>query len=422
MSSQSSSNNSSFAEVVRSVSVKTVKIVRVCKVERFSPNKANVIRSTISSTPAFKRKRAELSSFSPILSPDRIQKVKNDVIDSQSLRFTVRKRRTNTLTKQRRIAASNKSIKLVSSSVQTDNEENALIEKYIEEVRALNENKRQIAFCLQVEKEKNSVLRSTLGSILERSEIAIDDTFIQSFNLERSISATKNPDLSTDVKVSEYHAEINRAVKIKSQIHNGLMGTMKSIKKDCKGAFEDVIQRHKEASKAFPSQSSSKRNISSSSKNSILTKSLKVSKRVPFNPDVKFLQAPKSVQFRIPLDEFLAVSQDESPNLSVNISSDKIEVEIPKLNSPVNVIVKREQVTTKISEPFEVPENVNLSLLEISQENDWENFASTSHRVMHRVNDDDAGSLLDYDSSPSSSSQPVLIKQEAVSSESMSDN
>ena len=445
MSSSISSTNSSFAEVVSRV-VTTIKSVRTVKVEKFSPVKAGNVRSMISSTPAFKRKRAVIESFSPVSVPDpvQVQKVKDETINQQNLRFTVRRRKNNAIKKHRRFAAS-KNCPSQTSSTQTEEEENNLISKYIEEVNQMRDYQHDTSFLLQLEKEKCSTLRSALLTVLERSEISIDDVASKNLHLKESIVGTRNPDLSNAAAVKVYHDQITYAAKVKSSIHDGLLSSLKSIKKECNVTFADLKRQAKYASrKKHPwsaktnscrtisqSSSDSSKSLSKASQNGILTRNIISSKRIPFNPDAKFLQVPKSVQFRVPLNDFLAQSQSESPHLSIKVSQEKIEVEIPQNFSPEKVTIKREAVSVE----YDVPKDINLSPLDISQnssaaaelQEDWSNFASTSHSVSGRIIDDDVGSLLNYESS---SDVPVdqfnsvtqNIKVEADSSESMSDN
>ena len=128
-----------------------------------------------------------------------------------------------------------------------------------------------------------------------------------------------------------------------------------------------------------------------------------------------FLRAPnnKSVKFRVPLEEFLAQGQTESTNILINVSHEKIEIDIPKSVSPHKI-----RISQGVPINSKIPDNLNLSLLNISQnstsfnelENDWYRFSSTKHAI----DDDDVGSLLDYDSS---STAEVKVKKEVIDSD-----
>ena len=398
MSSSNSSANSSFADVVRhSVeTVKTVKTVKIVKVEKFSPVKANRVRSVITSTPTFKRKRAEIESFSPVLDKNQVQRVKEETVDKQNLKFTVRRRKLNSVNKHRRFLSAKKVP--ISSSTSTQTEEDSLIQIYIEKAKDEYFAKFTAALSLQIEKEKGFALRTALVSILERAEIALDHAEACTFNLNESMAATKNPDLLNPAGLKSYHDQVSRAVKTKSSIHNGLLSSLKSIKKECNSVFVDLKNRTKEAnqrkhpwSAATGSMRPLSQSSSSVSSQNCFTNSILTSKRVPFDPNVKFSAPSKSVQFRVPLNEFLSQSE-HSPNVSVNISSDKIEIEIPQVSQPSKVLVKRE---FQPCGSFDQTKDVDLSLLNISQENtddEWCRFASTKHKI----EDGDVGSLLNY--------------------------
>ena len=254
-----SSANSSFAEIVKQT-VTTIKtVVKTVKVEKYSPVKACNVRSMITSTPAYKRKRQEFESFSPIRcteqvvrvnSPERVQNVCDDVINKQSVRFTVRKRKTNSVNRSRRNFSSKSSPKLTSTASQTkDEEDSILIQEAMDEVKKYHQARSQMAILLATEQEKCLVLRSAVIKILERSEISIDNHGINSINLNESIIASKRPNLSTSDGLKAYHDEINRAVRIKTKIHNGLLSSLKSIKSDCDSTFVELKRRHKVATK-----------------------------------------------------------------------------------------------------------------------------------------------------------------------------
>ena len=416
--SHSSSSSSSFAEIVR-----TVKTVRTVRVEKFSPVKASHRRVLISSTPAFKRKRCQIESFSPVPSPDHVQEAKDTVIAAQNLRFTIRRRKNDSVNKCRRLISSKPVSNFSSTSTQTDEEDNLLIDKYIEEVARLRAAQSQTAISLQLEKEKSSALRKTVLNVLERAEIAVDDCESQNIVLNETVAATQNPDLSSPAGLKVYHDEISRAVRIKSRIYNGLLSTLKSIKKECYSNITDLKRRSKLADK---NSSVSRVNNSSSKKvtvysnklsdMSILTKKVTSSQLVPLNPNVTFLRAPnnKSVKFRVPLEEFLAQGQTESTNLLINVSHEKIEIEIPRTVSPNKV-----QISQGGAIKYKIPEDLNLSQLNISQNstsfdelhNEWDRFAYPKHAI----SDDDAGSLLNYDSSPTA--DEIKIKKEATESD-----
>ena len=411
--SSSSSLNSSYAEILR-----TVKVVKTVTVERFSPVKAHQRRNQISSTPAYKRKRCQIESFSPVISPIQVQTTKDKVIEDQSLRFTVRKRKNNSIVRCRRHVSSKAGPVSISSSMQTENKENELIDSYIKEVSELRTAKAKTAILLQIEKEKGIVLRTTICDIHERAEIAISDCVSQNIFLNESIRATKNADLTNPIGVSEYHAEINRAVQTKSRIHNGLLSALKSIKKDC---ISTILQP--KSSNSSQSSSSTKSVTIFSNKLSdfgILAQNRSSLNQVPLNSAVKFLRAPnnKSVKFRVPLEEFLAQGQTKSSNILINVSHEKIEIEIPKSVSPEKV-----RITQEASLKQNRPDDLNLSLLNISQNNsssnelqdEWSRFASSKHAI----DDDDVGSLLDYDSSPSAE---VNIKEEYMESDVSADD
>ena len=410
--SSSSSENSSYAEIV-----KTVKTVKTVKIEKFSPVKANNSRILISSTPAFKRKRCQIESFSPIVSPTQVEAVKEEVIAAQRLRLTVRRRKNISLNKCRRHVSAISGPKFSTKSIQTEQEENSLIAKYIDEVAKLKFAQSQTAALLQLEKEKCSSLRSTVSNVLERAEIAIDDSSSQNLVLNESIAATKNSDLSNPAGVEAYHEEIKRAIKTKHNIHNGLLGSLKSIKKDCYSSFTE-LKRQTKCSGKFDSKSnvnkSSSKRVSVHDNNlkdcGILSKRASVSEIVPLNPNVMFLRAPnnKSVKFRVPLEEFLAQNQSEPTNILINVSHEKIEIDIPQSVSPHKI-----RISQGVSNYNKIPEDLNLSLLNISQDSssanrlkdEWDRFASTKHTI----DDDDVGSLLDYDSS---SPAEVVVKRE----------
>ena len=439
MSNSDSSSNSSFADIVKQ-SAQTVKVVKtvikVTKVEKYSPVKASQVRSMICSTPTFKRKRQEIESISPVECPeDRTQRVINEVLSQQQLRFTVRKRKTNAVNKSRRKNAALKLAPAVSSiSTQTsEEEENALIQKYIDEVDQLHQSRREMSYLFQLEKEKSSVLRSALLSVLDRSKISIEDFEARTFNLTRTVVASKNPDLLSESGLKAYHDQITHGISIKSKMNKGLLSSLKSIRKECETTFVDLKQRHKDATKKkhpWSCKTNSHKTISQSSSDrsqcSILHNKNVVSKRVPFNQDVKYLRPPRTVNFKVPLEQYLNQSDQNVSNLSIEISNENIEIEIPATSEPVNVSIKCE---TEISNNVSVPEDINLSLLNISQssttieeyqsgidqlQQEWNDFASSS-----KINEDDVGSLLDYNSS---SPEPAQVKQEAADLDEMPDN
>ena len=451
-----SSANSSFAEIVKQT-VTTVKtVVRTVKVEKYSPVKASNVRSMITSTPAYKRKRQELDSVSPIKctervirvnSPDRVKGVCDKVMEKQSLRFTVRKRKTNSVNKSRRLVSSKVGSKVTSTATQTkaqEEEDNVLIQKAMDEVSQYHQARSQMAILLAIEQEKCLVLRSALVNILERSEISIGNHEVNSINLNESIIASKKPNLSTTDGLKAYHEEINRAVRIKSKIHCGILSALKSIKLQCDSTFVELKQRHKLATKKkHPwsaktgscrtiSQSSSNNSEPAQSQNGILSRNIS-SKRILFNSSAKLLRAPLSVNFSVPLEQSLNPNDDEVPDFSTSISDTKIEIDIPEKPKPV-ILVPISRVDPSGIWNVSIPENIDLSLLNISQsssvnissealqpeidhlQRDWNNFAAS-----HRVDDDDVGSLLDFDSSPgpSTSNSQIRVKQEADSSEEM---
>ena len=438
MSISESSSSSSFADVVKQ-SAQTVRVVKtvikVTKVEKYSPVKASRVRSIICSTPTFKRKRQEIESFSPVECPeDRSQRVINEVLSQQQLRYTVRKRKTNTVNICRRKNAASKLAPAVSSiSTQTLEEENALIQKYIDEVDQLQQSRREMSYLFQLEKEKSSVLRSAVLSVLDRAEISIEDFEARTFNLTQTLVASENPDLMSESGLKNYHDQITRGINIKTKIHKGLLSSLKSIRRDCEATFVDLKQRHKDATKKkhpWSAKTNSCKTISQSSSDrsqcSILNNKSVVSKRVPFNPDAKFLRPPRSVNFKIPLEQYLNQSDQKVSDLSIEISNENIEIEIPATSEPVKVVIKSEVDTTK---NVSIPENMNLSLLNISQsstsleeyksgidqlEQEWNDFACSS-----KINEDDVGSLYDYDSP---SPEPAQIKQEAADLDEMPDN
>ena len=373
----------------------------------------------ISSTPAFKRKRSEIESFSPVISPVQVQTMNEKVIEAQNLRFTVRKRKTNSVNRCRRHVSLKVGSSGTSSSMQTEETENELINMYIVEVSQLRAEKAKMAILLQIEKEKGIVLRTTVCNILERAEIAVDDSEAQTVRLNESVALTKNADLTDPDCLSAYHAVVSRAVKTKSRIHNGLLSALKSIKKEC----NSIISSPKITNSVTNNNSSSKKVKIYSNKLSncsILSQRLSSSDQVPLNPSVQFLRAPnnKSVKFRVPLEEFLAQGQTDSTNILINVSHEKIEIEIPRSVSP-----KKVQITQQAPTDYKVPDNLNLSLLNISQNDsndnvlrdEWDHFASTKHAI----DDDDVGSLLDYDSSPAAE---VKVKKEFMESEVSTDS
>lgn len=415
MSQSSSCSNSSYAEILKTVT--TVKTVKSVRVEKFSPVKASTRRAIISSTPSFKRKRCQIESFSPIISPDQVENAKNDAIAAQSLRFTVRRRKNISVNKSRRHVSSKSGPECSSIPTQTETEDNLLIEKYIVEVAELKAFQVKTAVLLQLEKERCFKLRATVSNVLERAEIAVDDAESQNLHLNDSILATKNPDFSSPAGVSNYHAEINRAVKIKSRIHNGLLSSLNSIKKECFSSFSEPKHQINSSSQI---QSSSTANSTKKvtilnnnlSDYGILNKRGRSSDFVPRNPNVMFLRAPnnKSVKFRVPLEEFLSQGQTESTNILINVSHEKIEIEIPKSVSPHKI-----RISQGAPSSVKIPDNLNLSLLNISQNStrlneprdEWDRFASTKHAI----DDDDVGSLLNYSSS---SSTEVRVKKEST--------
>ena len=440
--SSNSSANSSFAEIVKHSITTTIKTVKVVKVEKFSPVKAVTVRANIMATPAYKRKRRELESFSPIKSAEELAQESNiEAADKvYGINFSVRRRKRNIVNKSRQINSCNSVIKTDSASTQTKNEaEEELIQKYIDEVNEEFHKRQLTSFALQVEKEKALALRSTLINVVARCEIASEDFESRSYNLNRSISAANKPDFSSSEAIESYHKEITRGIKIKKDIHKGLLASLKSIEKECNNAFKDLKRRDKEANRKVhpwcpktnscrPMTQSSSSSSQASSQNSILSKNMitRSSARVPFNPDIKFLKVPvyKSVQFRVPLNEFLFNDQSE-PQSSNELSNENIEIEIPVLPNQ-NV----ESQAPKVDVPalnVTIPKDVDLSLLNISTSSsrtnisevdqlqaDWNRFAAS-----HKINEDDVGSLLDYDSSTPASPVFHNIKREAISSDEM---
>ena len=160
--SNNSSNKSSFADIVKTVT--TIKTVKIFKVEKFSPVKASVTRSKIMSTPAYKRKRQEIESFSPIKdNVEMVQESKEVAMDKfRSLNFSIRRRQRNIVNRSRQLVSCKvSSPEMVSICTQTDEEaENQLIQQYIDEVKEEYFQRLQTGIALQVEKEKTVVLRA----------------------------------------------------------------------------------------------------------------------------------------------------------------------------------------------------------------------------------------------------------------------
>ena len=411
-----SDSSDSYAEVTkRIVVVKSFSKVRSVKVKvpKFSPIKANQSRALISSNPSFKRKRIEFSSISPIKTESEVQKVKDDVMDSQYLKYSVRKRKNMSLNKSRRAVSSKIGQKRNSASTQTEAEENELIAKYIYEVEKQNDQRADLSLKLQLEKEKTAVLRNAMVTILDRAEISIENVKNLSENINQAFKSSKNPDLSTPAAVAAYHAEISRGIHAKKQTHTQLLSSMKSITLECHAVFTDLKRRHKCATKKkhpWSSKTNSCRTISQSSSNHSLEKA-----RID-GTLVKYLRAPKSVQFKVPLNEYLSNDPPQT-SASLNKSEVKIEIEIPgiifpKIVTPVQNSQKAREQNANIEKFRNLnSENIDFSLLNISQsstsstsksisqsniiDQEWNNFAASNHQI---VEDDDVNELLDYSS------------------------
>lgn len=437
MSNSDSSSNSSYADVAKQVTVKRVTTkVKTVEYGLFTPAMIREYRSEISSTPSSKRKRQDLDSFSPIKTDAEIEKVCNDVVEQQSLKVNVHRRSKSILGKSRRAVSSKIGSSCNSASTQTtETEENALIQKYIDEVKDEQFARRQVGIKLQLEKENSSVLRSGLVTVLERAEITIDSVKVLSAKLDQFINSSNKPDLSTAESVKSYHENIKDGLLFKKQIHTELVSTLNSIKIKCHSIFADIKRSNKLANKKkHPwscktnscrtiSQSSS--NSSSSSKKGILSSNIFSSKRIPFNSDLNFLRAPRSVQFKVPLDEYL---ENRSSQMTSNLMiqaleqiihpNDKIEIDIPGVQDNVTTVqsTRNSQSQTDNIEKFRKisSDKIDFNLLNISQSSnsssssipkpisqqtdidiEWSRFAASSSNI---VEGDDVKSLLDYSS------------------------
>ena len=431
MSNSSSSTSSTFADIVKSD-----------KNEASSPIRSTQVRANVNAaTPSVKRKRPDVESISPISSDSEVQRKCDEVSANQYHKYSVRKRKSNTVKINRRTRAAATVPNTADGSTQT--EEELLIQKYINEVEHQRDLYYDLSFKFQVEKEKSSVLTKSLNRIQIRAVLALENVKNNDGTLKSIQKDSIKPDLGSSSAIKSYHDSITHGVKIRSQNLFELTSSVQNINLECTSTFADIKVRNKEANKkTMPwcpktnacktiSQSSSE-NSTSLNKGGVQSQEFRLSKRVPFNPEVKFLKAPKSVKFSVPLEEFLS-QVTYSPDSKLQCASpDKIEITIPDSNQVLNSSQSRsnapdtwEQIHANIEKFRKMPvDELDWSLLDVSSnstiiqnnfetqqlkkksaalvseidqlEKEWNDFAA-SRIDLSRVNTKNGEDLFDYE-------------------------
>ena len=225
---------------------------------------------------------------------------------------------------------------------------------------------------LQQEKEKSSVLSKTLKNVLIRVESTLDNVNIRDSTLKIIHDQSIKPDLSSSSAVKSYHKNIIRGVSVRNDNHNELLASFKRIQLDCESTFTEIENRVLFEDSCQPISQTKYENSTSVNKNGILSRNIH-SSRVPFYEDVKYLKAPKSVKFSIPLNDYLSHESLSPINAPINTSDDKIEIDIPGPSRIENSFPKTkepesfEQIQRNIEKFRNTPvDKLDWSLLDVS--------------------------------------------------------
>lgn len=338
-------------------------VVKTVKVFEHRPMKVLDNNLMAASTPTFKRKCMD-SSFSPVL-----EGYNSNHFPSESKptnKVSVRRRSNSVVDKARKSLTADLTCKTtgkVQTSVETQTEPGEdLVELFREQASVATRAKMETAIRLQVESECSKVLADSLADIAEKAEDALRKAKVNSVTLEKCHEIAMRNVLIDPANAIHLHNKLIRDLKLKARISNDFSVALSKIYTEAKETAKSVKKRRKDAAivrkpwnhltgRCDPAsqQLSSSQSSSSSFKrgcNTIQAPKSISSKRVPVNPNHKFLKAKTRVHFSTPLNQFLEQPVNNESSSTV-ANEPNIEIEIK--SNPV--IQAKSKFTQKEGEP-----------------------------------------------------------------------